>query len=218
MRKWIGITAVLALLPLPALASMNVTINYPPAGYQRAGNGGVFVATVGSASDPIHGHAANTSFFTFCLETNEFINIGSLYVVGLSNQAVNGGAGGGSPDPLSTGAATLYLNYLGLSASDKMTQSPAYQQAIWYLEEEANHNAAVEALLDATFGDIDYSDANNLTGLRSDYTGSQVKVMNLTDASGNVKQDMLVAIPVPGAALLCFLGLGLVGWAKRRTA
>lgn len=88
----------------------------------------------------------NPSFQSFCVETDEYVNVpGGPYNVVLNNSAVAGGSGGPSPDPLSVGAAWLYHEFqLGrLTGYDydptdghRSASAAALQQAIWWLEDE----------------------------------------------------------------------------------
>jgi len=206
------VVSVLCVVSSPVMAGMGVWMNYPPAGFDRYGSAGPFQATVTNLtgySDPILGHSVNTSFLTFCIESNEYFTPGNWYVVGLSNTAYKGGVGGGSPDPLSNATAHLYLQYQMLSLADQKAQGDDYQAAIWWFENELAGDTPVNTLA---------ANAIAAWGARSvNYTGSSVMVMNLSN--GSVAQDMLVSfVPAPGAALLAFVGVGLVGWMKKRLA
>lgn len=213
MIKSVVVLATICLLASPALASMNIKVDY--SGYTRYGNGGPFLATVGPASDNILRYSANMSFTTFCVETTEFINVGGVpatwYVVGLSDNAQGGGLSGRLPgedhDHLSNAAANLYLNYQAMDTSAKSANSAAYQQAIWFLEDEITTGNALSTWAIGQYGEKTEA-----------YEGNLVRVMNLTDG-GTRKQDLLVSqVPVPGAALLGLIGLSIVGWVKRRFA
>lgn len=161
-------------------------------------------------------------FQTFCLELNEGLT-GQPFAAELSYNAIKGGVGGGSPDPLSIGAAWLYAQFAtgtlpfydynplaGRAASAK-----ALQETIWWLEDELT-TAPVNpftALVTAQF-----------VSPKADYdpttAGFHVAVVNLwdEDAGGNwtiPKQDMLIYLP-DGGLTLALLGCGLLGLAAIR--
>jgi hypothetical protein len=56
---------------------------------------------------------------------------------------------------------------------------------------------------------VDYALASGWTDI------GPVRVLNTMQGSTKT-QSMLIVIPVPGAALLGVMGLGLAGWVKRR--
>jgi hypothetical protein len=126
------------------------------------------------------------SFRSFCLELNETLTFGAVYDVVVSNEAVKGGVGGGSPDPLSKVTAYLFATW-----QNDIANGAALQLAIWFSENEIDsisgdaltlYNAAVAA----TAGD---SEA---------YWLSKVKVANLLDGNTH-KQSLLTRVPEPGS-------------------
>lgn len=157
---------------------------------------------------------SNYAFWTFCIEINESFSSEGLYNVSLSNAAVNGGYSGGNPDPISNATARLY----SLFATGQMSSlvggfvygaagGADVQEAIWYLEGEdsvLNRSGAssIIAALGASFNS------------NSNYTGSAVRVMNLTNTTSPYtnRQSQLVYVGVPdGGSSLLLLGLGLAG-------
>ena len=149
------IASVALFGPMASANTMQVTMNNgnrqpSPGGEFNASSADFDPGTMGyAASTTFHvAGATNTGFETFCVETNEFINPGSTYYYGISQNAINGGVGGGHPDPISQGTAWLYLNFAqgSLSGYHYTTGSLGNQSAgdlqatIWWLEGETSIN------------------------------------------------------------------------------
>ena len=174
---------------------------------------------------PING----SHFQTFCIERNEFVVMGRTYDWEINTAAVNGGAGGPNPDPISEETAYLYQlfwngqlsNYeytdLGDQAGERGDLAGELQTAIWFLENEITSVAAGSQA--ATW--VAEAQAAVSSGAWSGI--GNVRVLNLTstnaDGSINNHQDMLVVVPLPPAALAGFLllgGMGVVSRIRRR--
>ena len=159
----LALAAFLLLHGTGAAAPISVTMNdYTTSNGGNAdlttaapGGGGAFWAVT---NDPVLG-----SLLTFCLEVNEHISYGGTYNFdGLQSSAVNGGAGGGNPDPVdnaskwlytvvatglySTSTYSSYFDFNGLTSGLGNVGSLA-QMAIWAIEQETVGSYSLSNLL-----------------------------------------------------------------------
>jgi hypothetical protein len=184
-------------------------------------------------------------FKTFCLERNEFIDLGSYYDYSIDTVARNGGLSGSisslGGDPISEATAKLYyafwtgqLDYDYTSNAGRGEDGEALQHAIWRLEGELSGSAgnsiwnSFNSAHDDRAKDL-YDYANSVSwsdlGQASWETGGTadiglVRVINLYASNGTAAQSQLVVVPLPptaimGLALLAGVG-GVVGLRRRR--
>ena len=180
MKKFL-LTIAMALSLLTANAAM-VTVNWAS---NHSPNGGEFVL-----SDPLN---ITLPFNSFCLERNEYINLGSTYSYTVSDRT-DGGLSGPN-DPISIGTAWLYSNFRngGLAGySSTTSQQTDLQNTIWYLEGE------LTSLGNLSWLNLAQSTLGGSVNLFSDANGAyNVGVWNLFDANGGHAQSQLGAVPVP---------------------
>ena len=207
MKKLL-MTVAVAAAAVAADAATTVTFSSPT--WRDVGfGGGEFGAALDGAPSP--------NFYTFCLEKNEAIQLGTPYGYTSGNAAVGGGIGGGSPDPISEGTAWLFTRFgQGTlanysfdvsSVAARLLRAAAavrLQNAIWSLEDEQGPdlgNVFVAAVV-AQFG--------SFAAAQADYAGNGVVVLNPAVASSGVQSVLRLATPVPdNGASLGLLGLGL---------
>jgi len=158
------------------------------------------------------------TFNSFCVETDEFLNIGGTYYYSVSDHADNGGVNTNANDALSLGTAWLYSQFragtlTGYDHNDGDDQDQVLlQNAIWMLEGEIAWNGSnvYLALAASALGGL------NQLQLQADAGSNNygVAIMNLwTNANGTgQQQDQLMLVP-DGGTTLTLLGLAFGGLA-----
>ena len=209
MNKSITVSAVATVLMaacLTAQADVRVQVN------TTSGGPSGLPYWIRVIEGQVGGYAPNDSFDTLCLENNEYFIPGNIYYATFSADAELGGSGGPKPDPLDQDTAWLYRQLMtgattiggvsGFTITD-------VQNAAWFIEEEISSVTGK---------------ANELVAAAHSYSSSsdllKVGVMNLwknSDGAAPAQSYVYPAhVPVPGAFLLGAMGLGMVGWMKRR--
>lgn len=214
--------AAIALAGASAASAIQIKMgasNGTEIGYYRANPQGEFADVIdnyamGKSTD-------GTWFGTFCIEKNEYFNPGSTYDVTLNDGAISGGKAGATngKDIISEGTGWLYEQYAIGNFFNSGYTAFNLQKAIWFLEDELywsnlGTNARNLVTLAATSLGFSTTDPNWIE-VKSDYTGTNVKVMNLTSNNGqNQHQDQLVYMPhsVPDSgATLALFGIAFAG-------
>jgi len=211
MKNGILLMLVAAVAVPAALALPTITVNDGP-----GSPGGIFnVVTTG-----------NGNFQTFCIEYNEYLNIGGNYKYEITTAARFNNQNVGFSDPISLATAWLYKNFKTASGTgitpyvNDAAHNNAIQNAIWFLENEGGADNAYVAAAKTGAGASWASDANGQYGVYVMNLYYNTMPENPTDAQkfDNRRQDLLVHVP-DGGMTLAMLGMGLAGlgfFARRR--
>ena len=194
------------LVPIAAVLALVGSATADTVRFYDTGDG----TTSGGSFDAVTG--LRGTFETYCLERDENISYGALYYYTVSDEAMAGGSGGVSPDPISDITRNIYYAFRTsqLNITGTATEiADAVQNAIWFEEEEINSVSGKALSLHSFFS----QESNYVDGYQ------MVHVMNVwanSDNTGN-RQDMLIVVPLPtGTGLACVGLFGLAAVRRRR--
>lgn len=182
-----------------------------------AGSGGAFRVDAQNGSLPYWG-SGDDLFTTYCVENGITFSPGDWYWTSVDIPAYTGHEGL-TGDPISDVTEWIYDQWLagnpnGWSQAD-------ISAAIWQAEEEGGGSA--NAVYSAALTALGYSSGTD----PGDFAAARhTRAMNLWsdfvyNSAGGYwyaldRQSHLIHVPLPAAAFLGLVGLGIAGWVKRR--
>jgi len=204
IKKTMIAAALVAATASVAMADGQIRIYTNPGGIYDGSDqtGGAFRIQTVSGFNGFNGGNGNdnNNFFSFCLETSEYITDGGLYNTRVAGGALSGGNGniGDVPSDITK---RIYKNFrLGGSFGgtfgtlSSASETTAIQYAIWSEEGERTlGNTAEDALANQLI-------AWGSTAAATSIDISDVGVLQLFNLDGSRAQDQLALVPLPPAA------------------
>ena len=241
MKNLVFVGSVVAALAGAALAGQ-VDVAFAPF---QTGSGGEFqvIKVVGGGypgKTGLFADVASNSFQSFCIEYTEHINVGR-YSFTIDAGAINGGAGGGNPDPVSPATAWLYSNFRNgtlptiaynfggpqsftyVYGAGRQASASIVQSALWMMEDEPDANGQTgqnAAARDAIIAYAQAATANTTStfGVRALNLFTDNNNNGVYDNGDTPNQSFLTIIPLPTGSGLALAGLGGLAIRRRRTA
>jgi hypothetical protein len=194
-----------------ATASADLTITISAADSYGFEGGEYNLTHTGLGFTPVGLNSSNP-FESFCVERDELLSFDTVNYAALNTAAVEGGTGGGSPDPLDpktaylysafvTGTLPLYVYDVSDGGALRSSAADDLQLVMWYIEEESP--------ISWTPGDLSRRDIwYQLATANAGGSIGNVRVLNMyRDAQGTeLVQDLLVMLPEPSSLGLLLLG------------
>jgi hypothetical protein len=234
MKRFLVLVGVCLLTTSFASAAPTVTVGRLPGTFFTPGWTGEYQLTPNAELGALL--SSSSSFQSFCIERGAYVQAepATTYNVGVSDKIMNSGV------PLAPETAYLYTQFHNGTltgydytvGADRADSARSLQAAIWYTQGQGsnlvdllNPNPAWtpvdagsdEAVLAQQF--VDEAMGAGWTSI------GNVRVLNLSSGENGAcvdNQDMLgvvpTAIPVPGALAMVSIGVGLLGWRRKRSA
>jgi hypothetical protein len=210
-KKLFIVMALTAILACPVMAAMTLTM-----GTTGGGSPYIYTPTGALPADwAPYGKIIGTPYETFCVELGETFNPGPTYYatvdpdVKVPPDTVSGYT---AYTYLTTETKSLYATWLNNQKGGFTAKQ--FQEEIWYYQYGKN-----------TFSYSGHNVVNHgiygSSGL--DFTGaSNILVLNLWSKPIYEEaydcQSVMIQVPAPGAIMLASMGMGFVGWLRRRQA